>query len=120
MENTVVRILRDVSVDGFTELLCSFLYNYKCAPTRVYLFLVLVSFRCAHWVGGGGTISISIFRSINSRRVSSMVIVGTKCLVGGSQMESLLVVSATIEVDNRVTACAIPIVKCSRTKVCKM
>ena len=54
MENTVVRILRDVSVDGFTELLCSFLYNYKCAPTRVYLFLVLVSFRCAHWVGGVG------------------------------------------------------------------
>ena len=48
-----------------------------------------------------------------------MVIVGTKCLVGGSQMESLLVVSATIDVDNRVTACAIPIVKCSRTKVCK-
>ena len=112
MENTVARILRDVSVDGFTELLCSFLYNYKCAPTRVYLFLVLVSFRCAHWVGGWDNFNFN-FRSINSRRVSSMVIVGTKCLVSGSQMESLLVVSATIEVDNRGTACAFPIVKCS-------
>ena len=54
MENTVMKILRNDSVDGFTELLCSFLFNYICAHTKVCLFLVLVSFRYAHWVGGGG------------------------------------------------------------------